>query len=123
MTFKQKIKQQHLVLLQDKIDVYQLQTDKAHPGQYKVDGEWLTLQKRKIKLNIKGIPFPVTKVAYESIYGPTVKSPAGAYFSLRLPSLMDAGALQQWYAMNRATNFTEFKAALNQNHLPMFNIN
>jgi acyl-homoserine-lactone acylase len=35
---------------------------------------------------------------------------------------MDAGALQQWYAMNRATNFTEFKAALNQNHLPMFNI-
>ncbi|MFM1933396.1 MAG: hypothetical protein RL360_276 [Bacteroidota bacterium] len=112
----------HTVNFQDKIDVYQLQTDKAHPGQYKVDGEWLPLQKRKIKLSIKGIPFPVSKVAYESIYGPTVKSPSGAYFSLRLPSLMDAGALQQWYAMNRATNFTEFKAALNQNHLPMFNI-
>jgi acyl-homoserine-lactone acylase len=112
----------HTVNFQDKIDVYQLQTDKAHPGQYKVDGEWLPLQKRKIKLIIKGIPFPVSKVAYESIYGPTVKSPSGAYFSLRLPSLMDAGALQQWYAMNRATNFTEFKAALNQNHLPMFNI-
>jgi acyl-homoserine-lactone acylase len=112
----------HTVNFQDKIDVYQLQTDKAHPGQYKVDGEWLPLQKRKIKLNIKGIPFPVSKVAYESIYGPTVKSPAGAYFSIRLASLMDAGALQQWYAMNRATNFTEFKAALNQNHLPMFNI-
>jgi acyl-homoserine-lactone acylase len=112
----------HTVNFQDKIDVYQLQTDKAHPGQYKVDGEWLPLQKRKIKLSIKGIPFSVSKVAYESIYGPTVKSPSGAYFSLRLPSLMDAGALQQWYAMNRATNFTEFKAALNQNHLPMFNI-
>ncbi len=112
----------HTVNFQDKIDVYQLQTDKAHPGQYKVDGEWLPLQKRKIKLSIKGIPFPVSKVAYESIYGPTVKSPKGTYFSIRLPSLMDAGALQQWYAMNRATNFTEFKAALNQNHLPMFNI-
>ena len=61
-------------------------------------------------------------MAYESIYGPTVKSPKGGYFSLRLPSLMDAGALQQWYAMNRSLNFTEFKAALNQNHLPMFNI-
>ena len=112
----------HTVNFQDKIDVYQLQTDKAHPGQYKVDGEWLTLTKRKIKLSIKGIPFPVSKMAYESIYGPTVKSPKGDYFSLRLPSLMDAGALQQWYAMNRSTNFTEFKAALNQNHLPMFNI-
>jgi acyl-homoserine-lactone acylase len=112
----------HTVNFQDKIDVYQLQTDKAHPGQYKVDGEWLPLLKRKIKLSIKGIPIPVSKMAYESIYGPTVKSPNGTYFSIRLPSLMDAGALQQWYAMNRSTNFTEFKAALNQNHLPMFNI-
>ncbi len=112
----------HTVNFQDKIDVYQLQTDKAHPGQYKVDGEWLPLVKRKIKLRIKGIPIPVSKTAYESIYGPTVKSPNGTYFSIRLPSLMDAGALQQWYAMNRSTNFTEFKAALNQNHLPMFNI-
>jgi acyl-homoserine-lactone acylase len=112
----------HTVNFQDKIDVYQLKTDKAHPNQYEVDGEWLPLVKRKIKLNIKGIPFPVSKMAYESIYGPTLKSPKGGYFSLRLPSLMDAGALQQWYAMNRSTNFTEFKAALNQNHLPMFNI-
>ncbi len=112
----------HTVNFQDKIDVYQLQTDKAHPGQYKVDGEWLPLVKRKIKLSIKGIPITVSKMAYESIYGPTVKSPKGTYFSIRLPSLLDAGALQQWYAMNRSTNFTEFKAALNQNHLPMFNI-
>jgi len=77
---------------------------------------------RKIKLQIKGIPIPIYKKAYQSIYGPTVQSPNGSYFSMRLPSLMDAGALQQWYAMNKATNYTEFKAALTQNHLPMFNI-
>ena len=112
----------HTVNLQDKIDVYQLQTDKQHPGQYKVDGEWLTLEKRKIKLSIKGIPFPIYKTAYTSIYGPTAATPSGDYFSMRLPSLMDAGALQQWYAMNKAQNFTQFKAALTQNHLPMFNI-
>ena len=112
----------HTVNFQDKIDVYQLQTDKAHPNQYKVDGEWLALEKRKIKLNIKGIPFPIYKTVYNSIYGPTVATPKGAFFSMRLPSLMDAGALQQWYAMNRSTNFTQFKEALNQNHLAMFNI-
>jgi acyl-homoserine-lactone acylase len=112
----------HTVNFQDKIDVYQLQTDKAHPGQYEVDGKWLDLEKRKIKLNIKGIPFAVSKMGYTSIYGPTVKTPKGEYFSLRLPALFDAGALQQWYAMNRSTNFQEFKAALAQNHLPMFNI-
>jgi acyl-homoserine-lactone acylase len=112
----------HTVNFQDKIDVYQLFTDKAHPGQYQVDGEWLDLEKRKIKLNIKGIPFPVGKMAYQSIYGPTVKTPAGTYFAIRLPALLDAGALQQWYAMNRSTNLAEFKSALQQNHLPMFNI-
>ncbi len=112
----------HTVNFQDKIDIYQLQTDKAHPGQYNVDGEWLTLEKRKIKLNIKGIPIPIYKTVYNSIYGPTVATPNGNYFSMRLPALMDAGALQQWYAMNRSTNFTEFNAALKQNHLAMFNI-
>ena len=112
----------HTVNFQDKIDVYQLHTDKAHPGQYEVDGTWMNLEKRKIKLNIKGIPFSVSKMAFNSIYGPTVKTPKGEYFSIRLPALMDAGALQQWYAMNRSTNFQEFKAALGQNHLPMFNI-
>ena len=112
----------HTVNFQDKIDVYQLQTDKKHPLQYKVDGEWLTLEKRKIKLKIKGIPFPIYKTAYTSIYGPTAKTPKGEFFSMRLPALMDAGALQQWYAMNKSQNFTQFKAALTQNHLPMFNI-
>jgi acyl-homoserine-lactone acylase len=112
----------HTVNFQDKIDVYQLETSKDHPGEYKVDNNWLKLEKRKIKLNIKGIPIPIYKTVYNSIYGPTVATPMGNYFSMRLPSLMDAGALQQWYAMNRATNFTEFKQALNQNHLAMFNI-
>jgi acyl-homoserine-lactone acylase len=112
----------HTVNFQDKIDVYQLQTDKAHPGEYKVDDNWLKLEKRKVKLNIKGIPFPIYKKVYQSIYGPTVATPNGEYFSMRLPSLLDAGALQQWYTMNKANNFTSFKKALEQNHLPMFNI-
>ena len=112
----------HTVNFQDKIDIYQLETSKSRPGEYKVDGNWLKLEKRKIKLNIKGIPIPIYKTVYQSIYGPTVATPKGEYFSMRLPALMDAGALQQWYAMNKANNFKEFKAALEQNHLPMFNI-
>lgn len=112
----------HTVNMQDKIDMYQLQTDKQHPGKYKVDGNWLKLEKRRVKLSIKGVPIPIFKAAYTSIYGPTAATPSGQYFSMRLPSLMDAGALQQWYAMNKAQNYTQFKAALNQNHLAMFNI-
>lgn len=112
----------HTVNNPDKLDVYQLQTDNKHKGRYKVDGEWFLLEKRKIKLHVKGIPFPVYRKAYYSIYGPTVRNSAGNYFALRLPAIMDAGALQQWYAMNKATNFSEFYAALRQQHLAMFNI-
>lgn len=112
----------HTVNYQDKIDVFQLQTDKDHPGQYKVDGEWLTLDRRTVSLKVKGIPVTVKKKVYRSIYGPTLQSPSGIWYSLRLPALMDAAALQQWYAMNKARNFTEFYAALKQNHLAMFNI-
>ena len=53
----------HTVNFQDKIDIYQLETNKAYPGKYKVDGNWLSLEKRKIKLSIKGIPFPIYKTA------------------------------------------------------------
>lgn len=112
----------HTVNMQDKVDVFQLQTDKKHPDQYLVDGEWLTLEKRKVKLHIKGIPFSISKMAYKSIYGPTVANPKGEFFSMRLPSLMDAMALQQWYFMNKAKNWAEFKTALETNHLAMFNI-
>ena len=112
----------HTVNFQDKVDVFQLETDKEHPGQYKVDGEWLTLEKRRISLKVKGIPVNIKKTVYRSIYGPTVKAPSGTWFSIRLPALLDAGALQQWYAMNHASNFSEFYAALKQNHLSMFNI-
>jgi acyl-homoserine-lactone acylase len=112
----------HTVNFQDKIDVYQLKIDKDRPNQYLVDGEWLPLNSFKVKLKIKGLPFSISKKAWNSIYGPTVKDPNGNFFSLRLPALMDAGALQQWYAMNRSKNFMEFKKALEQNHLAMFNI-
>jgi acyl-homoserine-lactone acylase len=59
----------HTVNMQDKIDMYQLQTDKQHPGKYKVDGNWLKLEKRRIKLSVKGVPIPIYKTAYTSIYG------------------------------------------------------
>ena len=34
----------HTVNFQDKIDIYQLETSKSHPGEYKVDGNWLKLE-------------------------------------------------------------------------------
>jgi acyl-homoserine-lactone acylase len=111
----------HTVNYQDKIDVYQLEINQANKNQYKFDGEWLTLEENKAKLKVKGIPVTISKSIYWSKYGPTVKTDKGV-FSMRVPAIMDIKALEEWYRMNKAKNFTEFYKALSMTSLPMFNI-
>lgn len=111
----------HTVNYQDKLDIYQLEINPSNHKQYKFDGKWIKLEKDKAKLKLKGIPVPVSKKIYWSKYGPTVITNKGT-FSLRVPALMDIRALEEWYRMNKARNFSEFYKALSMTSLPMFNI-
>ena len=111
----------HTVNYQDKIDLYQLEMNPSNNDQYKFDGQWVNLESKKIKLHVKGIPVAVTRTIYWSKYGSTVKTKQGV-FSIRLPATMDIKALEQWYRMNKARNYTEFYKALSMTSLPMFNI-
>jgi len=111
----------HTVNLQDKVDVFQLQMNPANNNQYRFDDQWLDLEVKKIKLHVKGIPFAIGKKIYWSKYGATVKTKQGT-FSLRTPANMDCKALEEWYRMDKAKNFTEFYRALSMTSLPMFNI-
>jgi acyl-homoserine-lactone acylase len=111
----------HTVNNQDKIDVFQLQMNPNNKNQYLFDGEWINLEVTKAKLHVKGIPVTIGKKVYWSKYGATVKSKQGV-FSIRLGANMDCKALEQWYRMNKAKNFTEFYKALSMVSLPMFNI-
>ena len=111
----------HTVNYQDKLDIYQLEINPANKNQYKFDGQWVNLEVNKAKLKVKGIPITIGKKIYWSKYGATVKTTKGV-FSLRVPATMDIKALEQWYRMNKAKNFTEFYKALSMTSLPMFNI-
>jgi len=111
----------HTVNYQDKLDVYQLEMNPSNSNQYKFDGAWVNLETSKAKLKVKGIPITIGKKIYWSNYGATVKTKKGV-FSLRVPATMDIKALEQWYRMNKASNFTEFYSALRMTSLPMFNI-
>lgn len=111
----------HTVNNPDKIDVFQLQMNPANNNQYKFDGEWLTLEVKNARLKIKGIPFSVNKNVYWSKYGATIKSKKGV-FAMRLPANMDCKAMEEWFRMNKAKNFTEFYRAISMASLPMFNI-
>jgi acyl-homoserine-lactone acylase len=105
----------------DRFDEFQLEMNPDNKLQYKFDGQWLNLEVKTIRLKIKGIPIRIKRKLYWSKYGATMKNDQG-FFSLRLGANMKIGALDQWYQMNRARNFTEFYAALNRQELSMFNI-
>ena len=111
----------HTVNYQDKLDIFQLEMNPNNKNQYKFDGEWIDLEKDKAKLKVKGIPITIGKKIYWSKYGATVKTDKGV-FSLRVPATMDIKALEEWYRMNKAKNFSEFYSALSMTSLPMFNI-
>jgi acyl-homoserine-lactone acylase len=111
----------HTVNYQDKIDVFQLKMNPANDNQYRFDGQWLDLEVKKAPLRVKGIPIVLSRKVYWSKYGATVKTKKGV-FAIRLAANMDCRALEEWYRMNRARNFSEFYQALSMTSLPMFNI-
>ena len=111
----------HTVNYQDKVDVFQLRMNPVNDNQYRFDGQWLDLEVRTVRLHVKGIPFTILKKAYWSRYGATVKTKKGV-FALRTPANMDCKALEEWYRMDKARNFTEFYQALSMTSIPMFNI-
>lgn len=113
----------HTVNAPDKYDIYQLEINPNNKLQYKFDGEWLTLEEKTVHLKVKTstIRIPVGRKAYWSKYGPTMITPRGT-FALRMPAMMELRGVEQWYRMNKAKNFTEFKSALNMLAIPGYNI-
>ena len=111
----------HTVNLCDRMDIFQLERHPNKKYYYKYDGQWEKLQIKKVSLRVKGVPFPISKKAFSSKYGPTLINEQGA-FSVRLGANQEIRALDQWYQMNKGKNFTDFYNALNVQGLSMFNI-
>lgn len=111
----------HTVNLCDRLDVFQLQMNPKNSNQYMFDGQWIDLERKKIKLRIKGVPVPISRELLWSKYGATMKNDQGV-FSIRLGANMEIRALEQWYKMNKAKNYTDFYKAVSLQGLSMFNI-
>ncbi len=113
----------HTVNNPDKTDVFALEMHPKNKLQYRVDSTYYTLEKHKAKIRIKllGIPIGISKTFYKSIYGPALKNKHG-YYAIRTPILNEIGALEQWWHMNKANNFSAFYKALKRKSLPGYNI-
>lgn len=113
----------HTVNHPDKLDIYQLRMHPRNNLRYQVDDKWYTLEETNVKLKVKvsAINMTVKKKAYWSVFGPTIATDKG-FFAFRTPALMDIRALEQWYRMNKATSFSEFRKALKMEAHPAYNI-
>ena len=113
----------HTVNNPDKTDIYKLEMHPQNKLKYRVDASYETLIPKKAKLRVKilGIPITIKRKFYESIFGPTLKNKSG-YYAVRTPSLFEIRALEQWWKMNKAKNFTEFYKALRMKAIPGYNI-
>lgn len=103
----------HTVNAEDYSDVYELEMHPSKKNHYKYDGEWLQLKEKVAKLKVKvgGVTIPVKRKYYISKYGPTLKNKTG-YYAFRNNAFCNIKQVQQWYQMNKATNYEEFWEAL-----------
>ena len=114
----------HTVNHADFSDVYALTMHPSDKLKYRYDGEWKTLKEKKywswLKL-LGPLKIPIRRTIYESVYGPTFETDQG-FFSWRYVVGQGLGAAEQWLAMNKATNFNEFKDALERRGIVSNNI-
>ena len=114
----------HTYNFPDLVDVFQMEIHPKKKKYYKYDQEWrkfeITSAKLKVKLN-NGWVIPVRKKILWSEYGPVVKNDSGV-FSFHLSALENISAIDQWFQMNKAKNFEDFKKALKIMGIPRFNI-
>ncbi len=111
----------------DGVDVYGLKMHPEKKLQYELDGKYYPLEKRKVWLKVKikkALPvIPVPKITYWSAhFGPVFKSKGGNFYAIRGLAFKTIRAGQQFYYMDKARDFKEFKAALDMQGLGMFSV-
>ncbi|CAM1350068.1 penicillin acylase family protein [Tenacibaculum insulae] len=113
----------HTVNHADFSDVYKLEMHPEKDDFYKFDEDWVELKQKTYWswLKLGPIKVPITKSIYESKYGPTFKTDDGV-FAWRFVVGKSIRMAEQWYRMNKASNFKEFKNALEMRGIAALNI-
>jgi acyl-homoserine-lactone acylase len=114
----------HTVNRPDLIDVYALEINPKNEDQYRFDGAWRDLEKRKAPIEVRllgPLSWTFQREVLWSVYGAVVRGPRGT-FAVRFAGWGDVRAVEQWYRMNRARSLEEWTHALEMGALAMFNV-
>lgn len=107
----------------DLVDVYQLRLNPENDNQYWLDGEWAELAERQANIVVKlfgPVRWTFTRPVYFSAHGPVFKLEHGT-FALRWAGMGEVRTLEQYLALNKATNQSEFETALAMGTQPSIN--
>ncbi|MEM8861846.1 MAG: penicillin acylase family protein, partial [Chloroflexota bacterium] len=107
----------------DLVDVYVLEINPDNPDQYMFDGEWRDLQIKQHPITVKlwgNFHWTVNREVGWSVYGPVIRQDHGVY-ALRYATLGDIRLVEQFFKLNKAQNFEEWRSVMAEGPLPMFN--
>ncbi len=105
----------------DLIDVFKLVLN-DDGTQYRFDGKWLPLSRKRVWLPIRFGPFtvPVPRTIYRSIHGPVIVNKNGA-FAIRYAAIDQIRSMEQFYRLGKAQNWDQWKAAMSTGGIASFN--
>ncbi len=121
--FNQHLAWTHTVDSSKHFTLYRLQLDPKDPTRYLLDGKSLPLNKQTVAVQVKQADGQVVAVArdiYSSQFGPIVQWPGKLdwdrqyAYSLRDANLDNDRVLEQWYAMNQASNLKDLQDAVHK---------
>lgn len=122
--FNETLGWSHTINQYDADDVYQLTLDPSSPGHYLYEGRRQPLTTRPIAIAVKTAAGLETRTftASRSHYGPVIRRDRTTAFAYKSANLELTEFLTQYYRMAKAGTFGEFRAALEMQALPNFNI-
>lgn len=106
----------------DLIDLYRLVLD-PDGRKYRFDGAWRPLERTRVWLHVKlWGPFvlPVPKTVLRAVQGPVIETPQGA-IAIRYGGADQLKMVEEYYRLNRATDFAEWQKALAIQGIPATN--
>jgi len=113
----------HTVNAPDLIDVYELELHPKDPYLYKFDEDWKRFKVKDVPIEVRlfGLfNWTFYKEALWSVHGPVMKGKHATY-AVRIANYDNIQMVEQWYKMNKASNFDEWKTAMEMIAVPMFN--
>ncbi len=108
----------------DLTDVYRLTLNPDNPDEYLLDGKYTPFEKSQAKIKVKlfgFFPWTVSREVIWSAHGPALRTDHGV-FAIRFPGMDDLRGLDQYIAMNKSTDFNEWRDAMRIGAVGSFNV-